>query len=174
MLSWSPDGRRLIYSGCAPSCNTVIVNDDGTWPFVLLPSAQNAFAAWSPDGQKVAYMGVGGTDLELFIADVDGGNARQLTYTPGVSEAMPSWSPDGNRLTFAAATSDGNWDVYTINADGTDLQRLTSSPGADYTPPVVAQRRPDPLLLRPRWRLGNLRDEHRRQGRPSIDRQRVR
>ncbi|MBM3925292.1 MAG: PKD domain-containing protein [SAR202 cluster bacterium] len=79
MLTWSPDGRRLIYSGCAPSCNTVIINDDGTWPFVLLPSAQNAFAAWSPDGKKVAYMGVGDGDLELYIADMDGNNSRRLT-----------------------------------------------------------------------------------------------
>jgi len=47
---------------------------------------------------------------------------------------MPSWSPDSDRLTFAAMTPDGNWDIYVINADGAGLQRLTSSPGADYTP----------------------------------------
>jgi hypothetical protein len=35
------------------------------------------------------------------------------------------WSPDGSKLAFVAADADGVGDVWTVNADGTDLTRLT-------------------------------------------------
>ena len=42
----------------------------------------------------------------------------------------PSWSPNGDRIVFTS-DRDGDFEVYTIKIDGTDLQRLTRSPGND-------------------------------------------
>lgn len=42
-------------------------------------------------------------------------------------------SPDGSRVLFQSdRTSD--WEIYTIRPDGTELVRLTRSPGPDVTP----------------------------------------
>ena len=45
----------------------------------------------------------------------------------------PSWSPDGKQLVFTGYDG-GISDLYTINRDGTDLQRLTSDKYGDLHP----------------------------------------
>lgn len=46
-----------------------------------------------------------------------------MTNLPGPHSALsPSWSPDGTRLVFATT----GWDLWTINADGSDLRQITA------------------------------------------------
>lgn len=42
----------------------------------------------------------------------------------------PDWSPDGRRIAFVSNhdTKSAAFQLYTINADGTDLRRLTNDP----------------------------------------------
>ena len=53
---------------------------------------------------------------------------------------MPSWSPDGKKIVYADDRNivDGsvNWEIYVMNADGTDQINLTNSPRAtgDFEP----------------------------------------
>jgi TolB protein len=47
--------------------------------------------------------------------------------------ATPAWSPDGTRLAFASSMT-GDVEIYTINADGSGLRRLTYSRGVDISP----------------------------------------
>ena len=42
----------------------------------------------------------------------------------------PAWSPDGTTIAFTRS-SDGRYDVFAINADGTALRNLTNTPGLD-------------------------------------------
>ena len=49
------------------------------------------------------------------------------------SENSLSWSPDGLKLAFASEVG-GNVDIYTMNANGTDLKRITLSPARDESP----------------------------------------
>ncbi len=41
-----------------------------------------------------------------------------------IENAYPSWSPDGSRLVFQSNKS-GDWVLYTMNADGSDVAALT-------------------------------------------------
>jgi TolB protein len=50
-----------------------------------------------------------------------------------VKDAYPMLSPDGARVLFQSDRT-GDWEIYTMKLDGSDLVRLTSSPGADATP----------------------------------------
>ena len=43
---------------------------------------------------------------------------------------FPSWSPKGDRIAFTS-DRDGDYEIYTIRPDGTDLRRLTHTPGND-------------------------------------------
>lgn len=57
---------------------------------------------------------------------------RRLTDHPAEDRA-PSWSPQGDRLLFTS-DRDGDFEVYSIRADGDGLERLTVNPGADLDP----------------------------------------
>jgi TolB protein len=58
------------------------------------------------------------------------GPPRRVT---NVKDAYPMLSPDGSRLLFESDRT-GNWEIYTMRPDGTDLVRLTSAPAPDVGP----------------------------------------
>jgi TolB protein len=66
-----------------------------------------------------------------------GTKVRQLTNTPG-DDSSPDWSPDGSRIAFHSnRTKGGDYEIYVVNSDGTDLKRLTKvRHGIDNTNPV--------------------------------------
>ncbi len=71
-----------------------------------------------------------GFDLEIYNAS--GGLVRKLTNNGGgpnpVINWNPSWSPDGSRIAFASNSS-GQFQIYTINADGSNLAPVTAGGG---------------------------------------------
>jgi hypothetical protein len=50
-----------------------------------------------------------------------------------VDGSFPAWSPRGDRILFTS-DRDGDWELYTMRPDGSDLKRLTRSPGNDAHP----------------------------------------
>jgi Tol biopolymer transport system component len=67
--------------------------------------------------------------------DSDGGNIRQITDLADVG-GRSDWSPDGRTLTFYAGPR-GNRDIYLIDADGSNLRKLTEggdSLAASFSP----------------------------------------
>jgi Tol biopolymer transport system component len=77
--------------------------------------------------------------LEVFVVDADGSNRRQVTHLGGANWA-PFFFPDDKRLIFSTNHhdpdySDGiNFDLYAVDLDGTDLERLTTYEGFDAFP----------------------------------------
>lgn len=52
-----------------------------------------------------------------------------FTGTPGNVDENPSWSPDGQQIAFDS-NRDGNYDIYVMNTDGSNIVQLTKSPTA--------------------------------------------
>ena len=76
------------------------------------------------------------TKLEIWIADADGSDARQVTYLDAASFA-PYFHPSGTRILFASNHGDPKgreFDIWAVDTDGTDLERITHSPGFDGFP----------------------------------------
>lgn len=69
----------------------------------------------------------------IFSIDLASGAIRQLSSGRNHHDMSPRWSPDGKRIAFKSSRS-GNWDVYVMNADGTNVVRLTDSPANDHDP----------------------------------------
>jgi CubicO group peptidase (beta-lactamase class C family) len=64
----------------------------------------------------------------------DGSNQRKLTDF-GAVDWFPAWSPDGSRIAFVS-NRDGNDEIYSMNADGSDARRLTQTADADESFPA--------------------------------------
>jgi Tol biopolymer transport system component len=72
--------------------------------------------------------------LELWVADADGSNARQVTRN-GKANFGPSFHPDGSRLIFSSNVDDPtgrSFDLYLVNVDGTGLERVTHFSDAEH------------------------------------------
>jgi hypothetical protein len=48
-----------------------------------------------------------------------------------IEDRAPSWSPDGSRIAFTSER-DGNDEIYVMDADGSNQQRLTNDPAEDW------------------------------------------
>jgi Tol biopolymer transport system component len=74
--------------------------------------------------------------LELWVADADGTNARQITYF-GASSFAPSFFPSGDRIVFSsnlAEPGSHQFDLWAIDVAGTRLERVTDHPDFDGFP----------------------------------------
>jgi TolB protein len=83
--------------------------------------------AWHPDGQHLAFAwtrGFAPGNYNLFVMDVATRQFNQLTHGAGRNE-NPSWAPDGRHLVFSSNRS-GSTQIWTMLADGTQLQQLTT------------------------------------------------
>ncbi len=76
------------------------------------------------------------TNLEIFVANADGSDARQLTYF-GAQSFAPFFAPSGSRVLFSSNSGDPKrqeFDIWAINTDGTQLEQITYAPGFDGYP----------------------------------------
>jgi Tol biopolymer transport system component len=76
------------------------------------------------------------TKLELFVADADGKNAKQVTEL-NVAAFGPYFYPSSNRIIFSSNYGDPKgreFDLFAINVDGSGLERITHASGFDGFP----------------------------------------
>lgn len=130
--TWSPDGSdiillsrragdrksRLIRVGSLQDRTEGVVIGEGEYPTVGL------------DGRLV-FKGWGSTAPGLRSATTALGDLQVLTSSD--RDTAPAPSPDGQKIAFMSQ-QDGNWDIYIVNANGSNLQRLTDDPAEDGLP----------------------------------------
>jgi tricorn protease len=79
-----------------------------------------AVPSLSPNGDRMVFVWRG----DLWLASVEGGNAKQLTRHPA-ADHWPSWSPDGNEIAFSSKRN-GYWNLYRISPQGGEPTQLTN------------------------------------------------
>lgn len=152
--AWSPDGTMLAFMRGDSRVNRDLYIVDITQesePTLLLlgdddrPQAAGA-PAWGPDGKSI-YLSADRREHQgtrLWQVNVATHTLKAITQAPKDS----SWSidrdinmsPDGKSIVFASnrhtASSDDSedYDIYTMNLDGSGLTRLTNDPGTTATP----------------------------------------
>jgi len=140
-VTWAPDGR-LTWVEPADDQNSVwsgAADGSGKKPLAIPAQLDSTSVAWSPDGGHVlvtAPAGFATTGSQIFVLNADGSGLSQLT-TVG-DNVDPAWSPDGQQVAFAS-DRDGHFEIYRMDADGSDQVRMThSAPDQDACHPAWA------------------------------------
>ncbi|HWC95445.1 MAG TPA: hypothetical protein VG456_01815 [Candidatus Sulfopaludibacter sp.] len=95
------------------------------------PNARmNTQPSFTPDGKQIVFSSTAGTDkcCRIFIANLDGSGVRPIS-SPGFLDAEPKMNPKtGADIVFSSGRS-GPEQIYKMNMDGGDLERLTDGTG---------------------------------------------
>jgi hypothetical protein len=139
--AWSPEGQRLAYRSCDPdgwniSTVQVIGPVFDTGSIRQLTQGDDSQPVWSWDGQHIAFVRRDGDNQDIYVMAADGSRLTRLTDHPA-ADVAPAWTPD-RRLLFRSLRN-GKWGIYVMNADGSDPQRLITTPApADWQPDQLA------------------------------------
>jgi len=154
---FSPDGDRLVFVrlGGNGQAGIFVTNVDGSGLRRISPPGMlvdDIFGgSWSPDGSRILFVARETEDHHkaIWVVNADGTSPHQLRIEgtcggplsdPGSFGCYsPSWSPDGTKIVFVRATPDPSApagffeNVYTVNADGSELFQVTNG-GIDDNP----------------------------------------
>jgi Tol biopolymer transport system component len=110
--AWSPDGRWIAYvHGALGNGELTIVHPDGTGARRLAGPGVDC-PRWSPRGGRIAFRVYGA----VHVVGLRGGPA--LAPVSAVADGYScdyAWSPDGRALVVARLTTDGSWQLQTID-----------------------------------------------------------
>jgi Tol biopolymer transport system component len=128
---WSPDDKSIVFQSYGEVIKSInfeiwIVNIDG--------SSQHRFNGkingnetdqtpfWSPDGKKIAWT----HGKQLWISDIDGKNARQLTNDPANEyEYIVDWSRDSKIILYVRSDRySGDYKVYMVDTYSQNQKRI--------------------------------------------------
>jgi Tol biopolymer transport system component len=143
--AWSPDGSTIAFlTSRGANLDIYTMNADGADQQLLFDSGtHDADIHWRDD--LISFT----SGSRIWLMASDGSDARPLTDPPRAGEwgnavlpfgdYDPRISPDGSRVVFSRLVDDesehGNYDLFVVGVDGTDLTRLTET---GYTQGVAA------------------------------------
>ncbi len=145
------DGKYVwaIYSGF-----DIFVADLGGRIIKQLTNTEgyDAEATVSPKGDKIVFTSARSGDIELYTMNIDGSNVKQITHDLGY-DGGAFFSNDGKKIVFRASRPKTEEDIkiykdllaqdlvmptqmeiFTCNADGSDLKQITHLGGANWSP----------------------------------------
>ena len=140
-------GLHQTYPSCHPDGNTILYNESN-WklriynissgtdtPLVSPSNPIYNFGIFSPDGKYIVmqknWMTQTITDTivftsnNIFVSPYPGPSITQLTFTG--ANRHPVWSPDGEKIYFMSARAPhaSNYELYSMNRDGSNVKRIT-------------------------------------------------
>ena len=146
-LALSRDGSRIAYVDQTQDVQIYKVSFDAVSETVSSrPEAvtRGSRPHWypdiSPDGTLLAFCSLSKPE-DIYVMRTDGTGLRQLTDDSYV-DRFPRWSPDNRRVAFMSDRS-GQYEIWLINSDGSDMRRLTYTSGTGDTVVAGATWSPD-------------------------------
>jgi Tol biopolymer transport system component len=154
----SPDGKLMLYTSDKDGDLELYIMDleTGKEQRITNTLGYDGGAWFSPDGKKIIWRAsrpksdaevkeykellaqhlVAPTNMEVWVANADGSNARQITSL-GQANWAPSFMPDSERIIFASNHEYKRgfpFNLYTMNGDGSNLTKVSRDKGFDAFP----------------------------------------
>lgn len=127
---WESSGEALwFYSNRMGSWDLYRIGADATnLERITSETGDELVPAPSPDGKWVIYVRKATTDAdeEIYLLNRATGEQRNLSNHEK-NDTDPNWSADGQKIVFTSNRS-GNYDIWEMNRDGSNLKQLTDSP----------------------------------------------
>jgi|GEM_PF-1815815 len=140
---WQLDPSRDELEGCDTVLSTFQFNEpesgSSTTTQTQEPPTQNTFSGTCQENEnKIAFsydpMDLSGVHYGIYIMDADGSNRKRLSSEDMRNDRMPAWSPERCRIAYTTVTENGDDDIHVMNADGSNVQQLTTDPARDIFP----------------------------------------
>jgi TolB protein len=112
---WETGSACGIYSISAGGGDATRISDDSK------DRATDGF------GNQLVYMSPADGDWEIYKVASTGGSPLKLTDN-NAKDGLATWSPDGQHIAFLTNRT-GSWEIWVMNADGSDQRRLFTLPG---------------------------------------------
>jgi len=115
-LSWSPDGKNLVFAAKAGKSDAlhILDVDEAEVVCTLRFDLDGIFSpSYSPDGKRIAFVGLKNGQSDIYAVDIESGRLEKITDDI-FSDLDPSWSPDGRYIAF---TSDRGDNLQPLPAD---------------------------------------------------------
>lgn len=157
---WSADGKRIVFaSNRTGNSEIFIMNADGSGQRNLSRNytdctgltgmdettcnaqAEDGQPSFSPDGKQIVFVSFRTEGLGLWVMNVDGSKARQLTE----GGVQPTWSPDGTWIAYSDGVDQGDevnddavldTDIFVVRPDGTGKRSVSNVQGAKEFAPT--------------------------------------
>jgi TolB protein len=149
---YTADGSRIIFDSQQDGLVSAIwiMNAEGTDQDRLTAPPLRAAGPTHPSHGRIVFVNNTNNNVvvpnSLFAMNLDGSDVVQLTYPVGSThDVSPAYSPDGGRVVFASdrLSSDGSLDLFTMKADGSDMQRILTG--------ITVGGCPDDNCVTPAW-----------------------
>jgi len=87
----------------------------------------------SPDGSRVAFSGLAADSWQILMYSLDLGKLVSSPRYAG-DNFSPAWASDGSKVAFSSSMRNGDPEIYTADATGGGVKRLTAFKGSDVSP----------------------------------------
>ncbi|MGE0172035.1 MAG: hypothetical protein AB7T49_04590 [Oligoflexales bacterium] len=141
---WAKNGKVIAFTGSKDGDSDIyLISPSGADRRVFIKgSGLDVDPTFSPDGQSLAFVSGRFGNPHIFVATLQWLSDtnlrvlkdRRLTYA-GWYNATPDWSFDSKKIAFAGYDKDiDRFDIFIMNPDGTQLERLTLRKGDNESP----------------------------------------
>lgn len=132
--AWSPDGKYIAFASdrSGPGFLEVWrIAPNGADLKQLTDNVNSSYApAWSPDSAEIVFLSNRRVNTDLYIMDAEGNGERAVIVRDvDAEERDPAWSPDGRWIVFSSNREEAVFELYLIQPDGSELQRITFESG---------------------------------------------
>jgi len=134
---WNPGGDAVVFSSTRHGDRRWRVYIQSTVPGES--AREVAFGLdpdWHPTTDRITYKGCDNVGESCGIWTMDSRGGGQQPVTSNQTDSRPVWSPDGQVIVFMSESRDGNWEIYSVDAGGNVVTRLTNNPTNDGLPVV--------------------------------------